>query len=229
VSRHHSWEKCVQYRTTIQASIQKQKRFISARHQTLPQGPQPDTWHSSVPDRSCGKLHDTTQEQDSQCVHRMFIGYSLVAASAAGEVLLYDEQRSLAVGSYPGGQCHSRCERTCLQSTFPPVNTRLSICMPAGPPTVHLHASWPCAHRSSCSMDSSRSPSGISSGSGSAEPPAVQAKATTQHNNTVWRNLLWNLGIALASERNRSYPLHVYCPILSVERSRSLSVNSGTR
>jgi hypothetical protein len=52
----------------------------------------------------------------------------------------------------------------------------------------------------------------------------AQHQQSTTHN-TVWRNLLWNLGVALASERNRSCPLHMYCPNPSVERSRSLKAS----
>lgn len=44
------------------------------------------------------------------------------------------------------------------------------------------------AHLSSCSMDSSRSPSGTSSGSGSAEPPACTQQQQQQRNSMLLRS-----------------------------------------
>jgi hypothetical protein len=58
--------------------------------------------------------------------------YNLVATSAAGGVVFFSKQRSLAVGSYRGRQCHSCCEQTCLHATIPPSPQDLSLCPHGG-------------------------------------------------------------------------------------------------
>jgi hypothetical protein len=53
-------------------------------------------------------------------LHQVLNWYNLVAALAAGGVPFCEQQRTLAFGSYPGRQCHSCCERTCIRVPPPP-------------------------------------------------------------------------------------------------------------
>jgi len=78
---------------------------------------------------------------------------------------------------------------------------------------VHVNAACPC----SCPCPPQRlrpRPSWtVSTASSRSQTTHTGEAAQTIHNNnTVWRNLLWNVGVALASERHRSYPLHIALP-----------------